>query len=70
MKAVAARQKITLPADLSVDAEVDLGPDGFAEIIGEALGRIKPVLDRRSEVANFDGRANYSARPATFAFLR
>ena len=26
MKAVAARQKLTLPQDLAVDAEVDLGP--------------------------------------------
>lgn len=30
MKAVAARQKVTLPAGLSVDAEVDLGPVGQA----------------------------------------
>ncbi len=35
MKAVAARQKITLPADLSVDAEVDLGPVG--EVFGIAV---------------------------------
>lgn len=32
LKAVAARQKINLPQDLSVDAEVDLGP------VGEAFG--------------------------------
>ena len=32
MKAVAGRQKITLPADASIDAEVDLGP------VGEAFG--------------------------------
>lgn len=30
MKAVAAKQKLTLPADMSVDAEVDLGPVGQA----------------------------------------
>ncbi|MBP8187456.1 MAG: Ohr family peroxiredoxin, partial [Comamonas sp.] len=30
LKAVAARQKINLPQDLSVDAEVDLGPVGQA----------------------------------------
>lgn len=30
MKAVAARQKLTLPPDLTVDAEVDLGPSGQA----------------------------------------
>ena len=35
MKAVAARQKATLPADLSVDAEVDLGPVG--EVFGIAV---------------------------------
>ena len=35
MKAVAARQKVTLPADLSVDAEVDLGPVG--EVFGIAV---------------------------------
>ena len=35
MKAVAARQKLTLPQDLSVDAEVDLGPVG--EVYGVAV---------------------------------
>lgn len=35
MKAVAARQKITLPQDLSVDAEVDLGPVG--QVFGIAV---------------------------------
>ncbi|MDH1702364.1 organic hydroperoxide resistance protein [Comamonas terrigena] len=30
MKAVAARQKLALPQDLAVDAEVDLGPVGQA----------------------------------------
>jgi len=30
MKAVAAKQHISLPADMSVDAEVDLGPVGQA----------------------------------------
>lgn len=34
MKAVAAKQKITLPADLAVEAEVDLGPVG--EVYGIA----------------------------------
>ena len=46
MKAVAARQKITLPADLSVDAEVDLGPVG--EVFGIAV-RMKislPGMDK------------------------
>ena len=35
MKAVAARQKITLPADTSIDAEVDLGPVG--DVFGVAV---------------------------------
>lgn len=35
LKAVAARQKVTLPQDLSVDAEVDLGPVG--EVFGIAV---------------------------------
>ena len=46
MKAVAARQKLALPADLSVDAEVDLGPVG--EVFGIAV-RMKislPGMDK------------------------
>ena len=46
MKAVAPRQNVTLPADLSVDAEVDLGPVG--EVFGIAV-RMKislPGMDR------------------------
>lgn len=35
MKAVAARQKVSLPQDLSIDAEVDLGPVG--EVFGVAV---------------------------------
>ena len=35
MKAVAGRQKITLPADTSIDAEVDLGPVG--DVFGVAV---------------------------------
>lgn len=35
LKAVAARQKINLPQDLSVDAEVDLGPVG--QVFGIAV---------------------------------
>ena len=46
MKAVAPRQNVTLPADLSVDAEVDLGPVG--EVFGIAV-RMKislPGMDK------------------------
>ena len=35
MKAVAARQKITLPAETAIDAEVDLGPVG--DVFGIAV---------------------------------
>ena len=35
LKAVAGRQKITLPADTSIDAEVDLGPVG--DVFGIAV---------------------------------
>lgn len=45
MKAVAARQKVTLPADLSVDAEVDLGPVGQAFGIAVRLNIHLPGMD-------------------------
>ena len=45
MKAVAARQKITLPADLSVKAEVDLGPVGQAFGIAVRLHVQLPGMD-------------------------
>ena len=45
MKAVAARQKITLPADLSVNAEVDLGPVGQAFGIAVRLHVQLPGMD-------------------------
>jgi Ohr subfamily peroxiredoxin len=46
MKAVAARQKITLPTDLAVDAEVDLGPVGSAYGIAARLNVSLPGMDR------------------------
>ena len=45
LKAVAARQKATLPADLSVDAEVDLGPVGQAFGIAVRLTVHLPGMD-------------------------
>lgn len=45
MKAVAARQKVTLPADVSVDAEVDLGPVGQAFGIAVRLNIHLPGMD-------------------------
>jgi Ohr subfamily peroxiredoxin len=48
MKAVAAKQKITLPADLAVDAEVDLGPVGQAYGIAARLNVSLPGMDREA----------------------
>ena len=45
MKAVAARQKLTLPADLSVDAEVDLGPTGQAYGVAVRMTIHLPGMD-------------------------
>jgi lipoyl-dependent peroxiredoxin len=50
MKAVAARTKATLPADLSIDAEVDLGPTpgayGIAVRLKVSLPGMDPVAAR------------------------
>ncbi len=46
MKAVAARTKAALPADLAVDAEVDLGPAGSAYGIAARLNVSLPGMDR------------------------
>jgi Ohr subfamily peroxiredoxin len=46
MKAVAAKQKITLPQDLSIDAEVDLGPVGQAYGIAARLNVKLPGMDQ------------------------
>jgi Ohr subfamily peroxiredoxin len=46
MKAVAAKQKLTLPQDLAVDAEVDLGPVGQAYGIAARLNVSLPGMDR------------------------
>jgi Ohr subfamily peroxiredoxin len=46
MKAVAARQKLTLPQDLSVDAEVDLGPVGQAFGITVRMTIHLPGMDK------------------------
>jgi Ohr subfamily peroxiredoxin len=45
MKAVAAKQKITLPQDLAIDAEVDLGPVGQAYGIAARLNVSLPGMD-------------------------
>src|SRR3954451_4114860 len=46
MKAVAGKQKITLPADLAIDADVDLGPVGQAYGIAVRLAVSLPGMDR------------------------
>lgn len=46
LKAVAARQKATLPQDLSVDAEVDLGPVGQAFGIAVRMTVHLPGMDK------------------------
>lgn len=46
MKAVAAKQGITLPEDLSVDAEVDLGPVGQAYGVAVRLAIHLPGMGR------------------------
>ena len=46
MKAVAARQKLTLPQDLAVDGEVDLGPVGQAFGIAVRLTIHLPGMDK------------------------
>ena len=46
MKAVAGKLKLALPADLAVDAEVDLGPVGAAYGIAARLNISLPGMDR------------------------
>jgi osmotically inducible protein OsmC len=46
MKAVAARQKVTLPSDVAIDAEVDLGPTGQAYGIAVRLKVHLPDMDK------------------------
>ena len=46
MQVVAGRQKITLPADAAVDAEVDLGPEGDAYGVAARLNVSLPGIER------------------------
>ena len=46
LKAVAARQKVTLPQDLAIDAEGDLGPVGQAFGIAVRLNISLPGMDK------------------------
>ena len=54
MKAVAGKMKVTLPADLAVDAEVDLGPVGSAYGIAARLNVSLPGMDRAAAQALVD----------------
>jgi len=54
MKAVAGKMKITLPADLAVDAEIDLGPIPDAYGIAARLNVSLPSMDRAAARALLD----------------
>ena len=54
MKAVAGMQKISLPADLAIDAEVDLGPVGKAYGIAVRLNVSLPGMDKAAAQALVD----------------
>jgi Ohr subfamily peroxiredoxin len=56
MKAVAGKQKVALPADLAIDAEVDLGPikEGAAYGIAARLNVSLPGMDRAQAQALVD----------------
>ena len=54
MKAVAGKMKATLPADLAVDAEVDLGPVGAAYGIAVRMNVSLPGMEREAAQALLD----------------
>ena len=54
MKAVAGKMKVTLPADLAIDAEVDLGPIPNAYGIAARLNVSLPGMDRAAAQALLD----------------
>ncbi|MCA0325967.1 MAG: organic hydroperoxide resistance protein [Proteobacteria bacterium] len=54
MKAVAGRLKVTLPADLAVDAEVDLGPTSHGYGIAVRMKISLPGLDPAAAQALID----------------
>ncbi|HSV53649.1 MAG TPA: organic hydroperoxide resistance protein [Burkholderiaceae bacterium] len=54
MKAVAGKMKATLPADLAIDAEVDLGPIPNAYGIAARLNVSLPGMDRAQAQALID----------------
>ncbi len=54
MKAVAGKMKVSLPADLAIDAEVDLGPIPNAYGIAARLNVSLPGMDRAAAQALVD----------------
>jgi osmotically inducible protein OsmC len=54
MKAVAGKMKVTLPADLAIDAEVDLGPIPNAYGIAARLNVSLPGMERAAAQALVD----------------
>jgi len=54
MKAVAGKMKVTLPADLAIDAEVDLGPIPNAYGIAARLNVSLPGMERAAAQALLD----------------
>ena len=54
MKAVAGKMKVALPADLSVESEVDLGPVGAAYGIAVRMNVSLPGMDRETAQAVVD----------------
>ncbi|MDP3761646.1 MAG: organic hydroperoxide resistance protein [Ramlibacter sp.] len=54
MKAVAGKMKVALPADLSVDAEVDLGPVAHAYGIAVRMNVSLPGMEREAAQALVD----------------
>ncbi|MGE0498156.1 MAG: organic hydroperoxide resistance protein [Ramlibacter sp.] len=54
MKAVAGKMKVTLPADLAIDAEVDLGPIPNAYGIAARLNVSLPGMDKAAAQALVD----------------
>ena len=54
MKAVAGKMKVTLPADLAIDAEVDLGPIPNAYGIAARLNISLPGMDRAAAQSLID----------------
>jgi lipoyl-dependent peroxiredoxin len=54
IKLVAGKTKVTLPADLAVDAEVDLGTTRGAYVLAARLNVSLPGLERRAAQALVD----------------